>query len=37
MKMQYAPIEIVDTELKGFGLRAADDIPKSVYEHLPLF
>ena len=27
-RRQYAPIEIVKTEMKGFGLRAAQDIPK---------
>ena len=27
---QYAPIEIVKTEMKGFGLRAAQDIQKYV-------
>lgn len=27
-KRQYAPVEIVQTEMKGFGLRAADDIPR---------
>ena len=27
---QYAPVEIVQTERKGFGLRAAADIPSCV-------
>ncbi|TFY61091.1 hypothetical protein EVJ58_g4716 [Rhodofomes roseus] len=33
---QYAPIEIVQTEMKGFGLRAAEDLPKDtfIYEYL---
>ena len=26
-KRQYAPIEIVLTEMKGYGLRAATDLP----------
>lgn len=26
-KRQYAPIEIVQTEKKGFGMRAKEDIP----------
>lgn len=27
-KRQYGPIEIVSTEMKGFGIRAKKDIPK---------
>lgn len=34
-RKQYAPIDIVLTEKKGFGLRAAGNLPKCV--HLPLF
>ncbi|CDO68786.1 hypothetical protein BN946_scf184989.g52 [Trametes cinnabarina] len=35
-RKQYAPIEIVKTEMKGFGLRAAADIPKDafIYEYV---
>ncbi|KAH9920885.1 SET domain-containing protein [Epithele typhae] len=35
-RKQYAPIEIVKTEMKGFGLRAAEDIPKDafIYEYV---
>ncbi|GJN93765.1 hypothetical protein Rhopal_006822-T1 [Rhodotorula paludigena] len=35
-KRQYAPIEIVKTEKKGFGVRAAGDIPADafVYEYV---
>ncbi|KAI0028737.1 hypothetical protein K488DRAFT_57880 [Vararia minispora EC-137] len=35
-RKQYAPIEIVKTEMKGFGLRAADNIPKDafIYEYV---
>ncbi|KAH9894001.1 hypothetical protein C8Q73DRAFT_498617 [Cubamyces lactineus] len=35
-RKQYAPIEIVKTEMKGFGLRAAQDIPKDafIYEYV---
>jgi len=29
---QYANIEIVLTEKKGYGLRAEEDLPKCVYE-----
>lgn len=29
-RKQYANIEIVQTEMKGFGLRAGSDIPKCV-------
>lgn len=29
-RKRYAPIEVVQTEKKGFGIRAADDIRKSV-------
>ncbi|KAI1789708.1 hypothetical protein LXA43DRAFT_892413 [Ganoderma leucocontextum] len=33
---EYAPIEIVKTEMKGFGLRAAADLPKDtfIYEYV---
>ncbi|KAJ3976629.1 hypothetical protein EV361DRAFT_789902 [Lentinula raphanica] len=35
-KKQYAPIEIVLTEKKGYGLRAEDDLPKDsfIYEYV---
>ncbi|EPQ55865.1 SET domain-containing protein [Gloeophyllum trabeum ATCC 11539] len=35
-RKEYAPIEIVQTEKKGFGLRAADDIPRDafIYEYV---
>ncbi|KAI0313481.1 hypothetical protein OF83DRAFT_1210951 [Amylostereum chailletii] len=35
-RRQYAPIEIVKTEMKGFGLRAKDNIPKDafIYEYV---
>ncbi|KZT68078.1 hypothetical protein DAEQUDRAFT_766652 [Daedalea quercina L-15889] len=35
-RREYAPIEIVQTEMKGFGLRAAEDLPKDafIYEYL---
>ncbi|KAH9921135.1 uncharacterized protein B0H18DRAFT_1022083 [Fomitopsis serialis] len=35
-RRQYAPIEIVQTEMKGFGLRAGEDLPKDtfIYEYL---
>ncbi|OJT15697.1 Histone-lysine N-methyltransferase, H3 lysine-36 specific [Trametes pubescens] len=35
-RKQYAPIEIVKTEMKGFGLRAAENIPKDafIYEYV---
>ncbi|KAI0651187.1 hypothetical protein C8Q79DRAFT_932041 [Trametes meyenii] len=35
-RKQYAPIEIVKTEMKGFGLRAAKDIHKDafIYEYV---
>ncbi|KAI0776743.1 hypothetical protein BD413DRAFT_469039 [Trametes elegans] len=35
-RKQYAPIEIVKTEMKGFGLRAAQDIPRDafIYEYV---
>jgi hypothetical protein len=29
-RKQYAPIDVVQTEKKGFGIRAADDIRKLV-------
>lgn len=29
-RKEYAPIEIVQTEMKGFGLRAAQDLKKFV-------
>ncbi|CEQ42676.1 SPOSA6832_04507, partial [Sporobolomyces salmonicolor] len=35
-KKQYAPIEIVQTEKKGFGVRAMADIPASVFSPLLL-
>lgn len=33
-RKEYAPIDIVLTEKKGFGLRAAENLPKCVY-HTP--
>ena len=30
-RRDYAPIEIVQTEMKGFGLRAAADLPKYAF------
>ncbi|KAA1474184.1 SET domain-containing protein [Dentipellis sp. KUC8613] len=35
-RRQYAPIEIVQTEKKGFGLRAAGDLPRHtfIYEYV---
>jgi hypothetical protein len=30
MKRQYAPLDVVLTPMKGYGLRAADNIPSSV-------
>ncbi|KAI0628512.1 hypothetical protein C8Q77DRAFT_1148962 [Trametes polyzona] len=35
-RKKYAPIEICKTEMKGFGLRAAEDIPKDtfIYEYV---
>ncbi|KAI0070968.1 hypothetical protein K474DRAFT_1712871 [Panus rudis PR-1116 ss-1] len=35
-RKEYAPIEIVQTEKKGFGLRAAQDLPKDtfIYEYV---
>ncbi|EIW56542.1 SET domain-containing protein [Trametes versicolor FP-101664 SS1] len=35
-RKQYAPIEIVKTEMKGFGLRAGENIPKDafIYEYV---
>ncbi|KZT03301.1 SET domain-containing protein [Laetiporus sulphureus 93-53] len=35
-RRQYAPIEIVQTEKKGYGLRAAQDLPKDtfIYEYI---
>jgi len=35
-RRQYAPIEVVQTEKKGFGIRAADDIHKDdmIYEYI---
>lgn len=31
MKRQYAPVEIVQTEMKGFGLRAGGPIPRYAF------
>ncbi|KAL7424574.1 histone methyltransferase set2 [Cryptotrichosporon argae] len=35
-KREYAPVDIVQTEMKGFGLRAAGDIPAGslIYEYI---
>lgn len=30
-KRHFANVEIVQTEMKGYGLRAASDIPRSVF------
>lgn len=34
-RKEYAPIEIVLTEKKGYGLRAEEDLPKYVLSHSP--
>ncbi|PWN52748.1 hypothetical protein IE53DRAFT_311495 [Violaceomyces palustris] len=35
-KREYAPVEIVQTEMKGFGLRAKEDLPSEtfIYEYV---
>lgn len=36
-KKQYSPIDVVDTGPKGFGLRARENLPKSVFSsHIEL-
>jgi hypothetical protein len=35
-RKEYANIEIVLTEKKGYGLRAEEDLPKYVLSHSPL-
>lgn len=36
-RKEYAPIEIVLTEKKGYGLRAEEDLPKYVLSHSPTY